>query len=136
MPFWVKTVLLGQEVHYYMVYIAYFTELNSKIWDCAPKRRICRENCKYAFDEWPFLPPTKNCQVLPPWNHFTFLFNFLSAVFLLKCISRCKLFHFSTFQKHLSHTCVRGILLRGKSGDKRNYLRQKWLLKANAWKDF
>ena len=30
-PFWVKTVLLGQEVHYYMVYIAHFTELNSKI---------------------------------------------------------------------------------------------------------
>ena len=30
-PFWVKTVPLGQEVHYYMVYIAYFTELNSKI---------------------------------------------------------------------------------------------------------
>ena len=29
--FWVKTVLLGQEVQYYMVYIAYFTELNSKI---------------------------------------------------------------------------------------------------------
>ena len=30
--FWSKrTVLLGQEVHYYMVYIAYFTELNSKI---------------------------------------------------------------------------------------------------------
>ena len=30
MPFWVKTVLLGQEVHYNMVYIAYFTELNRK----------------------------------------------------------------------------------------------------------
>ena len=30
-PFWVKTVLLGQEVYYFMVYIAYFTELNSKI---------------------------------------------------------------------------------------------------------
>ena len=29
-PFGVKTVLLGQEVHYY-IYIAYFTELNSKI---------------------------------------------------------------------------------------------------------
>ena len=29
--FWVKTVLLGQEVHYYMVYNAYFTELNLKI---------------------------------------------------------------------------------------------------------
>ena len=25
-PFWVKTVLFGQEVHYYMVYNAYFTE--------------------------------------------------------------------------------------------------------------
>ena len=30
-PFWVKTVLPGQEVHYYMVYMAYFTELNLKI---------------------------------------------------------------------------------------------------------
>ena len=30
-PVWVKTVLLGQEVHYYMIYIAYFAELNSKI---------------------------------------------------------------------------------------------------------
>ena len=30
-PFWVKTVLLGQEVQYYRVYIAYFTDLNSKI---------------------------------------------------------------------------------------------------------
>ena len=29
--FWVKTVLRGQEVHYNMVYIAYFTELKSKI---------------------------------------------------------------------------------------------------------
>ena len=29
-PFWVKTVLLGQEVHCYMVYIAHFTESNSK----------------------------------------------------------------------------------------------------------
>ena len=26
-----KTVFLGQEVHYYMVYIAYFTELNLQI---------------------------------------------------------------------------------------------------------
>ena len=29
-PFGVKTVFLGQEVHHYMVYIAYFTKLNSK----------------------------------------------------------------------------------------------------------
>ena len=35
-----KTVFLGQEVHYYMVYIAYFTELILQICDCAQKRRI------------------------------------------------------------------------------------------------
>ena len=34
-----------------MVYIAYFTELNLQICDYAQKRRICRENCKYALDE-------------------------------------------------------------------------------------
>ena len=50
-PFWVKTVLLGQEVHYYMVYIAYFTELNLQICDYAQKWRICRENCKYRLYE-------------------------------------------------------------------------------------
>ena len=38
-----KTVFLGQEVHYYMVYIAYFTELILQICDYAQKRR---ENCK------------------------------------------------------------------------------------------
>ena len=36
-PFWVKTVLLGQEVHYYMVYIAYFTDLILQICDYAQK---------------------------------------------------------------------------------------------------
>ena len=46
-----KTVFLGQKVHYYMVYIAYFIELILQICDCAQKRRIWRENCKYAFDE-------------------------------------------------------------------------------------
>ena len=51
MPFWVKTAFLGQEVHYYMVYIAYFNELNLQICDYAQKRRICRENCKYVLDE-------------------------------------------------------------------------------------
>ena len=44
-------MFLGQEVHYYMVYIAYFTELNLQICDYAQKRRICRENCKNALDE-------------------------------------------------------------------------------------
>ena len=46
-----KTVFLGQEVHYYMVYIAHFTELNLQICNYAQKRRIFREHCKYAFDE-------------------------------------------------------------------------------------
>ena len=35
-----KIVFLGQEVHYYMVYIAYFTELILQICDYAQKRRI------------------------------------------------------------------------------------------------
>ena len=43
-----KTVFLGQEVHYYMVYIAYYTELNWQICNHAQKRRIFRENSKYA----------------------------------------------------------------------------------------
>ena len=34
-----KTVFLGQEVHYYMVYIAYFTELILQICANAQKRR-------------------------------------------------------------------------------------------------
>ena len=46
-----KTVFLGLEVHYYMVYIAYFTELILQICDYAQERRICCENCKYALDE-------------------------------------------------------------------------------------
>ena len=45
------TVFLGQEAHYHMVYIAYFTELNMRICDYAQKRCICRENYKYALDE-------------------------------------------------------------------------------------
>ena len=49
-PFWAITVFLGQ-MHYYMVYNAYFTELNLHICNYGQKRRICRENCKYAFDE-------------------------------------------------------------------------------------
>ena len=44
-------MFLGQGVHYYMVYIAYFTELNLQICEYAQKRRICRRNCKYAIDE-------------------------------------------------------------------------------------
>ena len=38
-------------MHYYMLYIAYFTALNLQICDYAQKRRICRKNCKYVLDE-------------------------------------------------------------------------------------
>merc|ERR1712107_615914 len=54
-----------------MVYIAYFTELNSKIRDYALKRRICRENCKYALDErfhghfCPRRKAAKSCHPVP-----------------------------------------------------------------------
>ena len=34
-----------------MVYIAFFTELNLQICYYAQKRRIRRENCKYALDK-------------------------------------------------------------------------------------
>ena len=60
-------MLLWQEVHYYMVYIVYFTELNLKICDYVQKRRIFCENCKYALDErfhghfCPRRKPAKSC---------------------------------------------------------------------------
>ena len=44
-------MFLGQEMHYYMVCIAYFTELILQICDYAQKRRIWRKNFKYALDE-------------------------------------------------------------------------------------
>ena len=44
-------MFLGQGVHHYMVYIAYYTELNLKICSYMQKRRICREKSKYALDE-------------------------------------------------------------------------------------
>ena len=40
LPFWVKIVFLVQEVHYYMVYIANFTELILQICVYPQKRRI------------------------------------------------------------------------------------------------
>ena len=46
-----KSAILGQEEHYYMVYIAFYTELNWQICNYAQKRRICRGNSKYAFYE-------------------------------------------------------------------------------------
>ena len=49
--FWLKTVILEQEMHYYMVCIAYYTELDLQICNYAQKLRICREKSKYVLDE-------------------------------------------------------------------------------------
>ena len=37
---WVKNSIFWQEVHYYMVYIAHYTELNLQIFNYAQKQRI------------------------------------------------------------------------------------------------
>ena len=44
-------MFFGQEVHYYMVHIAYYTDLNFQICTYSQKRRICRENSQEAPDE-------------------------------------------------------------------------------------
>ena len=67
--FWSKTVFLVQEVHYYMIYLAYYTELSLQNCNYAQKQRICCKNSKYALDEnlyVLFLPSPKGCQLLPP----------------------------------------------------------------------
>ena len=46
-----NTVFLGQEVHYDMVHIAYYTEFNLQICNNAQKQRICRKISKDAPDE-------------------------------------------------------------------------------------
>ena len=66
--FWSKTVFFVRDVQYFMVYIAYYTELNWQICIYAQKRRICYVNSKYAHDQkflWPFLPSPNGCQLLP-----------------------------------------------------------------------
>ena len=65
-------MLLGQEVHYYMAYIAYYTELDLQNWDYALKGRICRENSKYApaeklYDH--FCPRRKAANLCHPAYH-------------------------------------------------------------------
>ena len=64
-----KTAFLGQDVYYYMVYIACFTELNLQICYYAQKRRICRKNRKYALDEnfMVIFALAERLQLLPPF---------------------------------------------------------------------
>ena len=66
-----KTVFLGQEMHYNMVCIAYYTEFYVSICNYAQKLRICRKkvNTRSTKVLWPFLPSPKGCQLLPPWVH-------------------------------------------------------------------
>ena len=81
--FWVKKSVFRQEVHYYMVYIAYFIELNLQICDYAQKRRICRKNCNYAFDEnfhGHFCPPRKAAKFCHPVPSYVLTTEFLLKV--------------------------------------------------------
>ena len=96
-----KTVFLGQEVHYNMVYIAYFTDLNLQICDYAQKQRNCRKNCKYAFDEnlhGHFCPRRKAanyCHPAPTHTHTSLLWHFLQPLvhptfsFAIESIPKC-----------------------------------------------
>ena len=68
-----KTVFLGN-VHYYMVFIAYYTELNLQICNYAQKRRICRGNSKYALDDFfceHFCPRRKAANFCHPGDQTT-----------------------------------------------------------------
>ena len=58
-----KTVFLWQEVHYYMVYGASYTELIWQLFNYAQKWRICREITNTCLTKvlWPFLPSLKGC---------------------------------------------------------------------------
>ena len=38
-------------MHFYMIYIEYYTQLNLQVCNYAQKRRFCRKNSKYAPDE-------------------------------------------------------------------------------------
>ena len=61
-----------------MVYIAYFTELNLQICNYAQKRRICRENSKYALGEkfdGHFCPLQKAANFCTPGLKATFFFK-------------------------------------------------------------
>ena len=79
----VKNTALGQEVHYYTVYIAFFTESNLPIYNYAKNLRICHEkiaNTRLKRIFWPLLRPPRGCQCLPPWF---FYFSFLQYACIL-----------------------------------------------------
>ena len=67
-----KTVFLGQEIHYYMVYIAYFTRLNWQICNCAQNDVTKKLNTRLTKVFKPFLPSPNACQLLPPCHLLIF----------------------------------------------------------------
>ena len=79
-----KTVFLGQEVHYYMVYMAYFTELNLKIWDYAQNDAFVAKivitrltkgfMAIFAPAESLPSPATLFCNMLQSWPHHPVFF--------------------------------------------------------------
>ena len=85
-----KTVFLGQEVHYYTVYSAYFTDLDLQICDYAQKQCICRENCKCVLDKnfhGHFCPQRKAVKICHPAVtsakcHYFACFTFCKQAFL------------------------------------------------------
>ena len=110
-----------------MVYIAYFTELNSKIWDYAQKQRICRENCKYALDErfhghfCPRRKPAKSCHpaldpLHPPLSlmdifmHFWFWKYKLKKTFLLRQLQSSHPPFIGKCQKKINLFCLNSVI--------------------------
>ena len=71
-------MVLGQEVHYHIIYIAEYTELNKNC-NYASKRRFCRENNKYAADEnfcGHFCPRRKAANFCHPDYDYDYDYNY------------------------------------------------------------
>ena len=72
-PFWVKTVFLGQEVHYYMVYYMVYCKLyRIPFANLQLSANLMHLSRKWQIRSWrkfqrPFLCSLKGCQILPPW---------------------------------------------------------------------
>ena len=70
-----KQYCLGKKLHEHMVCIAFYTELNVQICNCAQKQRICCKNSKHALDE-------------PFYGHFCPRQNAANFCHPLQCQSR------------------------------------------------
>ena len=92
--FWSKKVLLGQEVHYYMEYIAYYADKNLQICNYAKKRRICHENKKKRARQnfvWPFCSRRKAANFCHPAEDNTCKPKLCDLCFIMWYIRLCGL---------------------------------------------